>query len=216
LETTASEPRRLHNGHYKAGAGSELVSHFDAALHNIPYHTGYAPKTWCNITDLAIEKACGVFLAHKMRTIRLMAAEHNTNNKQLGRDMMHHAESCKVLPEEHGGRKDRQAAEQVLNKLLAMDIMRQTRRAMGMAGTDAKSCYDRMAHTPTRLSMQRLGVPKGAITSLFGVLQKSIHCIRTAYEDSEVQFMSTPDDPIQGIGQGNGCCELVRTSQSIC
>jgi hypothetical protein len=136
METTASEPRGLHNGHYKAGAESELVSQFDAALRNIPYHTGYAPQTWCNITDLAIEKARGVFLAHKMRTIQLMAAEYNTNNKQLGRDMMHHAESCKVLPEEHGGsRKDRQAAEQVLNKRLAMDITRQTRRAMGMAVT---------------------------------------------------------------------------------
>ncbi len=206
METTASEPRGLHNGHYKAGAESELVSQFDAALRNIPYHTGYAPQTWCNITDLAIEKARGVFLAHKMRTIQLMAAEYNTNNKQLGRDMMHHAESCKVLPEEHGGsRKDRQAAEQVLNKRLAMDITRQTRRAMGMAGTDAKSCYDRMAHTPTSLSMQRLGVPKGPIASLFGVLQKSIHRIRTAYGDSEVLFTSTPADPIQGIGQGNGC-----------
>jgi hypothetical protein len=68
METTASEPRGLHNGHYKAGAGSELVSQFDAALPNIPYHTGYAPQTWYNITDLAIEKARGVLLAHKMRT----------------------------------------------------------------------------------------------------------------------------------------------------
>jgi hypothetical protein len=119
---------------------------------------------------------------------------------------MHHSESCKVPPEEHGRNcKDPQAAEQVLNKRLAMDIMRQTRRAMGMAGTDAKSCYDRMAHTPTSLSMQKLEVPKGPIASLFGVLQQSIHRIRTAYGDSDVQSTSTPEDPIQGIGQGNGC-----------
>jgi hypothetical protein len=206
MESISSEPRGLHNGHYKAGAESELVSQFDAALRNIPYYMGYAPRTWCNITDLAIEKARGVILAHKMRTIQLMAAEYNTNNKQLGRDMMNHAESCKVLPEEHGGsRKDRQAAEQVLNKRLAMDVTRQTRRVMAMAGTDAKSCYDRMAHVPTSLSMQRLGVPKGPVASLFGVLQRSIHRIRTAYGDSEVQFTSTPEHPIQGIGQGNGC-----------
>jgi hypothetical protein len=59
LETTASEPRGLHNGHYKAGARSESASQFDAALRNIPYHTGYRPETWCNNTDLAIEKAQG-------------------------------------------------------------------------------------------------------------------------------------------------------------
>jgi predicted metal-binding transcription factor (methanogenesis marker protein 9) len=58
---------------------------------DINNHTGYASLTWCIITDLAIEKARGVFLAHKMRTIQLMAAEYNTNNKQLGRDMMNHA-----------------------------------------------------------------------------------------------------------------------------
>jgi hypothetical protein len=103
MESTSSEPRGLHNGHYKAGAESELVSQFDAALRNIPYHTGYAPSIWCNITDLAIEKSRGVFLAHKMRTIQLMAAEYNTNNKQLRRNMMQHAESCNVLPDEHGG-----------------------------------------------------------------------------------------------------------------
>jgi hypothetical protein len=62
-----------------------------------------------------------------------------------------------------------------------------------------------MAHVLTRLSMQRLGVPKGPVASLFGVLLRSIHCIQTAYGDSEVQFTSTPDDPIQGIGQANSC-----------
>jgi hypothetical protein len=109
-----------------------------------------------------------------MRTIQLMAAEYNTNNKQLGRNMMHQVKSCcKVLPEEHGGsRKDWQAAEQVLNKRLVMNLTRQTRRVMAMAGTDAKSCYDWMAHVPTSLSMQRLGVPKGPVTSIFGVLQR--------------------------------------------
>jgi hypothetical protein len=107
--------------------------------------------------------------------------------------MCNHAESCNVLLEEHGGsRKDGQAAEQVLNKRLAMDVTRQTQRVMAMAGTDAKSCYDRMAHVPTSLSMQRPGVPKGPAVSLFGVLQKSIHRIRTAYGDSEVQFCEHP------------------------
>jgi hypothetical protein len=53
--------------------------------------------------------------------------------------------------------------------------------------------------------MQRLGAPKGPVASLFGVLQKSIHRICIAYGDSELQFTSTPDDPIQEIGQGNGC-----------
>jgi hypothetical protein len=84
METTASEPQGLNDGHYKAGAESGLVSQFAAALRNIPYHMGYSPNTWCNITDLlAIERAPGVLLAHKMCTIQLMAAEYNTNSKTV-------------------------------------------------------------------------------------------------------------------------------------
>jgi hypothetical protein len=161
LESKSSEPRGLHNGHYIAGANSTLISQFDASLRHIPYFTGYTPTTWCNIRDLAIEKERDNFLAEKMRTIQLMSSDFNTNNKQLGRDMMNHGEACQIFPEEHGGsQKGRQAVEQVLNKQLALDISRQTRQSAALAGTDAKSCYDRMAHVPTSLSMQRLGVPK--------------------------------------------------------
>jgi hypothetical protein len=191
LESKSLEPRGLHNGHYIAGANSTLISQFDASLRHIPYFTGYTPTTWCNITDLAIEKEKDNFLVEKIRTIQLMSSEFNTNNKQLGRDMMNHGEACQIFPEEHGGsRKGRQAVKQVLNKRLALDISRQTRQSAALAGTDAKSCYDRMAHVQTSLSMQRLGVPKGPIASLFGVLQKSIHRIRTAYGDSGVRFVS--------------------------
>jgi hypothetical protein len=41
-----------------------------------------------------------------MRTIQLMDAEFNMNNKKLGQDMMLFAKSCKVLaPEQFGSRK---------------------------------------------------------------------------------------------------------------
>jgi hypothetical protein len=126
-----------------------------------------------------------------------MSSKFNTNNKQLGRDMMNHGEECQIFPQEHeGSQKGRQAIDQVLNKRLALDILRQMRptRAL-LAGTDAKSCYNRMAHVPTSLSMQRLGAPKGPIATLFGVL----HGV------SNVRFVSHSSNPIQGIGQGNGC-----------
>jgi hypothetical protein len=155
LESNSSEPRGLHKDHYIAGANSILISQFDASLQHIPYFTGYTPMTWCNITVLVIEKEKDNFLAEKMRTIQLMSSKFNTNNKQLGQDMMNHGEACQIFSVEHGGsRKGRQAVEQVLNKRLALDISRQTRQSAALAGTDAKSCYDRMAHVPISLSMQ--------------------------------------------------------------
>ena len=121
IKSKSSQPQGLHNGHYIAGERSTLISQFDAsAVRHIPYFTGYTPATWCNITDLAIEKEKDNFLAEKMRTIQLMSSEFNTNSKQLGRDMMNHGEMCQVVPEEHGGSwKGRQAVKQVLNKQLA-------------------------------------------------------------------------------------------------
>jgi hypothetical protein len=65
----------------------------------------------------------------KMGTIQLMFSEFNTNNKQLGHDMINYREACHIFTEEHGGsRKGGQAVGQVLNKRLALDISRQTTR----------------------------------------------------------------------------------------
>jgi hypothetical protein len=56
MEGKSSKPWGLHNGHFKAGVNSCLISQVDAALRNIWYLTGYAPTNWFNITDLAMEK----------------------------------------------------------------------------------------------------------------------------------------------------------------
>jgi hypothetical protein len=91
-----------------------------------------------------------------------MTARFNTNNKQLGQDMINNAEACQILQEEHGGsRKEKQGVEQVLSKRLALDMTRQTRPVPGLVGADITSCYDRMVHVPNSFSMQWLGVEKG-------------------------------------------------------
>jgi hypothetical protein len=62
-----------------------------------------------------------------------------------------------------------------------------------------------MAHVPTSISMQRLGLQKGPVALLFSVLQKPVHQVRRAYGNLGIRFVIDPKDPIQGIGQGNGC-----------
>jgi hypothetical protein len=50
--------------------------------------------------------------------------------------MIWHAEASVALPEEHGGsQKDKLIIEQVLNKRLSFDIVRQLCTTFGMAGT---------------------------------------------------------------------------------
>ena len=57
---------------------------------------GFVPNSWKRITDLAILKKEGVYDVEKMRTIQLMHAEYNANNKHLGRLVMQQAEATKA------------------------------------------------------------------------------------------------------------------------
>jgi hypothetical protein len=52
------------------------------------------------MTDVEILKKAGVYDVEKMRTILLMNAEFNMNNKKLGQDMMNHAEKHGALARE--------------------------------------------------------------------------------------------------------------------
>ena len=76
-----------------------------------------------------------------------------------------------------------------------------------MTSCDLASCYDRIAHTPSILSMHRLNLPTAAATGMFHTIQEYQHKIRTAFGDSDItygglnaQYSTYP----QGAGQGNG------------
>ena len=53
----------------------------DHMLRNIPCITGMSPHLYQQLLDCEIEKKPGVHRIDKMRTIELMNAELNTNNK---------------------------------------------------------------------------------------------------------------------------------------
>ena len=53
--------------------------------------------------------------------------------------------------------------------------------------------------------MQRTGVPRSAINSMFTTIQKLKHHVRTSFGDSTTFFGgSNQHPPPQGVGQGNG------------
>ena len=140
---TSSEPTGLSFNHYKAASKDPTLAAFDATLRNIPYANGFAPDIWKNITDVEILKKAGVYDIHLMRTIQLMNAELNLNNKKLGRDMMARGEDLKLIAKEQfGSRKQHQSITAALNKRLTMDLLQQKRQAGALCSNDAKSCYD--------------------------------------------------------------------------
>ena len=70
---------------------------------------------------------------------------------------------------------------------------------------DAKGCYDRIDHNFAILALMVFGVPWAIARNLFLVLQQTRHSIKTGYGVSKpVYGNENANNPIAGIGQGNG------------
>ena len=68
---------------------------------------------------------------------------------------------------------------------------------------DAKGCFDRIQHTFAILVLMYYGVAWSLATTLFEVLQKAKHKIKTGYGVSTPVY-GNKESAISSIGQGNG------------
>ena len=140
-----------------------------------------------------------------MRTITLMDAAYNMNNKQLGKDLMQHAEKHGNLArEQYGSQKHHQSSTAAANKVLTMDLLRLRRQSGALCSNNAKSCYNRIAHNIGALSMICQGALKPAVLSMLLTLQWAKHKIRTAFGVSKKNYGRFRIPLLQGFGQGNG------------
>ena len=70
---------------------------------------------------------------------------------------------------------------------------------------DAKACYNRIDHNFAILALMVFGVPWAIARNFFLVLQQAHHSIKTGYRVSKpVYGNEDANNPIAGIGQGNG------------
>ena len=210
-EQTSSGDPLLHFGHCKACALHPNLCDFEAKMRNIPFITGYSPKRWQRVVNVELLKQPDNFNVEKLRTIMLMEAAWNNNNKIIGRELMWHAERQNLLaPEQYGSRKHRAASTQALNKKLVFDLFRQQRISGAIGSNDAKSCYDRIVHSVAMLSMRRMGYPLPPLISMFSTLQQLRQYIRTSAGDSSTFYDGSHTDiPMQGTGQGNGASPAI-------
>ena len=205
--TTAPGPSGYTFAQFKAHAQPEaddLIA-IDARMLSIPYQTGYSPKLWQQGINCMLEKKKGNFRVDKLRAILLYEAQFNMMNKIMGRDVMAAAESLGgVAPEQYGSRKNHSSINLGLNKRLTFDLFRQRKQSGALCSNDAKSCFDRIAHSIASLALQRVGLPPEPIICMFTTIQQLEHKIRTAYGVSTSGFTGKLwAVPIQGVGQGN-------------
>jgi hypothetical protein len=88
-EYTSAGLSGLHFGMFKSAAKHSDLVQFDAARRSIMYNTGQAYPQWYKGIDVMLLKASGDTRAHKLRTILLLEADYNMNNKLLSRQGRH-------------------------------------------------------------------------------------------------------------------------------
>ena len=203
---TSSERSNLEFNDMKAAALGVKMATIDRDLRQLPYRHGFAPENHTAFTDFQILKKAAVYDVEKMRTIQLMPAAFNMNNKKTGREIMANAERFNLLPDEQAGsRKNHRANLTTLNKVLTNDIIRARRIPSVIIFNDAKSCYDRIVLWIAALAMRRLGATKESTLEMTKTLQQASHKICTAYGDSSNTYGGNDSfPPLQGVGQGNG------------
>ena len=154
-EYTLSSLSGLHFGLWKANATHDILCELDTLMRAIPFQTGYALCCWCQGVDMELQKDSNNWNIERLRTIVLIEAAHNLNNKLLGRRVMEHAEKHQAIaPEQHGSRKRLSSMQASVNNRLMYDLMRQHRHGGILCSNDAKLCYDRIVHSVLSLSLQ--------------------------------------------------------------
>ena len=205
-ERTASGPSGLHFGTWKANCRINELARADATMRDISLRTGFVLERWKRGTDVQLMKQEGNFNVNKLRTICLLEADLNQNNKYIGKTAIGYAEKMEGLADEQfGSRKKRRATEVSVNNRITDDLMRLYAMKGAICSNDAKSCYDRIGHIALSLSLQRMGVPKQAIEGMLNAIQELKHHVKTSFGISKQTYGSNSKDlPLQGIPQGHG------------
>ena len=120
------------------------------------------------------------------------------------------------MPEEVFSERNKMVDDGTLTKILAYDIIRQSRRPAGIASVDADNCYDRIAHAIASLVFQAFGVPQTAAESMLTTIQEMKFFLRTGFGDSTNFATSSLEIKTQGLCQGNGAAPAGWAVVSVC
>jgi hypothetical protein len=108
-ERTASVRSEMGFADHMAATHHKGMAEMDWLFRLLPYTVGFSPTSYQQITDFAILKKAGVYDVELMRTIQLMVAGFNMNNKLTGKEAMKLAEEFKVIPPIKLGQEKRNA-----------------------------------------------------------------------------------------------------------
>ena len=193
--------------HYKSIFSDKYLSWFFFQRADIPETTGYAPLRHRKCVDLMIMKKPNCYAVNKQRTLGILDTEFNQSNKRTGYNGMKNAVLLDKIAKEQFAIKDCAASEQIVSKRCVIDHSKYKRLILGLNSSDLEACYDRIIHTAAALGLLRVGISHSKIHSIFSVIQRMIHRVRTYFGDSKITYGGEEiedwlNNP-QGVLQGN-------------
>jgi hypothetical protein len=133
-EKTSSSPSGRHVGHYLACIDlkdelSVLLAAVHAAMMSIPLAEGFCPERWRQAIDIMLEKIPGMPRINKLRIIQLLEADLNqVLRSAFTRNISKLAQETPFIISEHQyGRSHQTCLTPVLNKLLTVQILIDTK-----------------------------------------------------------------------------------------
>ena len=214
---TVTSPFGLHIGHYKSVVDKDEIMEIHMNLMMIPFKYSYAPRRWLSTVQVMLEKIPGTPWSHRLRIIELFDSQLNAAMQIFfGRRMVHNAlDKGLIHPSAFGSVPKRNAQDALLEKTLTFHMLILRRSDGAIFDCDAKGCYDRIAPKLSTIHSRRLGMPK-SWAQFFALYWKDcVHYVRTRYGISKESYKSDEDNPLFGIGQGNGAGPATWLSHSI-
>ena len=104
---------------FKTNIEDPELAELDLSIRNVAYTTGFVYQRWLKGINVQILKRSRDFDANSLRTILLLEAYLNMNNKKLGKEVLWKSECDRTLAKEnYGGRKKFRAVEMSFNQHL--------------------------------------------------------------------------------------------------
>ena len=204
-ERTSSSFSGLHHGHWMAAATNQDLSGIITDQMNLVVQSGIRPARWGVALQILLEKVAGSCLVSQLRSIQLYEADYNWFNKFVFHDQaLETLKAAGFLPEEHFSQKESLAEDACFDKILTLDISRQSRQPLSITSVDAAQCYDRVNHTVMSLVWLALQISHSAISIITDCLSNMAIYTRTGFGDSRQSFGGMSQAiPFCGLGQGS-------------
>ena len=211
-EKTTTSPSGRHLGHYKAILQSPELIQYHCIMSSLPLQFGFAPERWTKAFQIMLEKKPGNPLIHRLRGIIILEADFNWVLRLIwGKRLFQRASASNFLMNAQQAKPGNQSITAALNKVLAYDILRVTKRQGGSFDNDAEGCYDRIVPPHAMICCRRMGLPKSSATMLTQILQNTVYKLKTGHGPSAKVYLSNQTRRILGTGQGSGASPCIWT-----